>query len=165
MRKHERQHPLFSDPLLPRPGAYSPPAPRKVKALLNLTPLITQGAPSFSKRDPLPLERIANSGVPVSGAKEEYTYRLGVCLCIVTHDGGTYGWHLSISHKTRYPLWDEIAEARYRLLPANITMAMILPPAEEYVNIMPRCFQLVQIPLPDTTAIVAAPQENPDAKT
>jgi hypothetical protein len=161
------QRPLFSDPLLPRPGAYSPPAPRKIKALLDVRPLINQGSPSFTNRDPLPLARLPNSDMPVPGAREEYTYRLGTCIVILTHDGGTYGWHLSISHKTRYPLWDEIAEARYRCLPADICMAMILPPPDEYMNLHPNCFQLVEIPLPDTTAVTppepsnAPPRETP----
>jgi hypothetical protein len=36
--------------------------------------------------------------------------------------------------------------ARYDLLPANITMALIFPPPEEYVNMHPNCFHLHQIP-------------------
>src|SRR3954452_7604681 len=45
--------------------------------------------------------------------------------------GGVVEWHLSISHRTndvparpgRYPTWDEIAHARYELLPADMTFA------------------------------------------
>lgn len=61
------------------------------------------------------------------------------------------GWHLSISHAsgprlTRYPTWDEIADARYRFVPNDVTMAMLLPPREQYVNLMETCFHLHQIP-------------------
>lgn len=62
-------------------------------------------------------------------------------------------WHLSISHRTngyppkpgRYPTWDEIKDARYRFMPGDITVAQILPPQDEYVNVAPTTFQLWQI--------------------
>jgi hypothetical protein len=54
-------------------------------------------------------------------------------------------WHLSISHRHRYPSWDEIADARYALVPDRVTMAMLLPPRDEYVNAHPFCFHLWQI--------------------
>jgi hypothetical protein len=53
-----------------------------------------------------------------------------------------FGWHLSISHPWRYPTWDEIAAARYALVPDAVTMAMVLPPSDEYVNLHPNCFHL-----------------------
>lgn len=55
------------------------------------------------------------------------------------------GWHLSISHPKRYPVWDEIRDARYDLLPDACTMAMLLPPKGEYVNLHPNCFHLHEI--------------------
>jgi hypothetical protein len=58
---------------------------------------------------------------------------------------GSVRWHLSISCKSRYPTWDEIHDARYALLPNDITVAMILPPKEEYVNLHPNCFHLHEI--------------------
>lgn len=51
-------------------------------------------------------------------------------------------WHLSISHPHRYPNWDVIADARYSLIPNEVTMVMFLPPREEYVNIHKNCFHL-----------------------
>lgn len=54
-------------------------------------------------------------------------------------------WHISIAHPDRYPSWDEIAEARYKFCPTDITMAMLLPPPGEYVNEHPHCFHLWQI--------------------
>ena len=56
------------------------------------------------------------------------------------------GWHLSISCPDRNPTWEEIKQARYDHCPHDITMAMILPPTEEYVNIHNFCFHLHQIP-------------------
>lgn len=63
-------------------------------------------------------------------------------------------WHLSISHRTngkpplpgRYPTWDEIKDARYRLMPADIYVAQILPPTGEYVNLHDTTFHLWEIP-------------------
>lgn len=60
------------------------------------------------------------------------------------------GFHLSISHRTneqppkpgRYPTWDEIVEARYEFCPPQMTMAMLLPPKEEYVNVHATTFHL-----------------------
>jgi hypothetical protein len=58
-------------------------------------------------------------------------------------EGGNY--HLSISTPYRNPTWEEIHTARYDFIPDEITMAMILPPKEEYVNIHNYCFHLWQI--------------------
>lgn len=60
------------------------------------------------------------------------------------------GWHLSISHRTnhhppragRNPRWNEIKDARYRFTPHDVSMCMILPPPDEYVNVMETCFHL-----------------------
>jgi len=51
-------------------------------------------------------------------------------------------YHLSISHPYRYPKWDEISNARYTLIPNEVTMMMYLPPEEEYVNVHKNCFHL-----------------------
>lgn len=62
------------------------------------------------------------------------------------------GWHLSISHRThrgvlaRYPHWDEIADARDRLLPADVGFVMHLPPAGEYVALHDTTFHLHEHP-------------------
>jgi hypothetical protein len=64
------------------------------------------------------------------------------------------GWHLSISHRTnssvpkpgRYPRWDEIVEARDRFTPGNVTMGMVLPPAEDFVNLHDTTFHLWELP-------------------
>lgn len=69
-----------------------------------------------------------------------------------------HGWHLSISHRRnlvlpgggsppgRLPTWEEIRDARYRFVPDDVTMAMLLPPSGEYVNQMETCMHLWQVP-------------------
>jgi hypothetical protein len=54
-------------------------------------------------------------------------------------------WHMSIAHERRYPTWDEIADVRYELVPDDVTMALLLPPSDEYVNAHEFCFHLWQI--------------------
>mgnify|MGYP001566944736 CR=1 FL=1 len=79
-------------------------------------------------------------------------HKMGSCRVLVSRDPviergiEITRWHLSISHPTRYPKWDEIKKARYKLLPADITVAMILPPPSEYVNLHRNCFHLHEIP-------------------
>lgn len=71
-------------------------------------------------------------------------YQMGSLRIIVGHEATEYGkrWHLSISHPTRYPKWDEIKAARMRYIPQSVTMAMFLPGEANYVNIHPNCFHL-----------------------
>lgn len=67
------------------------------------------------------------------------------------------GWHLSISFRdqrgrlTRYPTWDEIADARERLLPDELGFVMHLPPltTDEYVALHLTTMHLHQHPEPD----------------
>lgn len=56
------------------------------------------------------------------------------------------GLHMSISHPRRYPTWNEIKAARYELIPIGVTMAMLLPPPDQYINLHKNCFHLHQIP-------------------
>jgi hypothetical protein len=85
---------------------------------------------------------------PITGAK---AYAKGDCRVLVSLDPTPKGgvtrlrWHLSISCSTRYPSWNEIKDARYSLLPDNVTVAMLLPPRAEYVNVHPNCFHLHEI--------------------
>jgi hypothetical protein len=55
-------------------------------------------------------------------------------------------FQMSISHRKRYPTWDEIRDARYDLIPKEIWMAMLLPPPSDYINYSKFCFNLVQVP-------------------
>ncbi len=74
---------------------------------------------------------------------KEGVFTLGDCRAIVSIDNGY--WHLSISHASRYPTFDEIRDARYELLPNDITVAMLYPPKEEYINLHNNCFHLWEI--------------------
>jgi hypothetical protein len=64
----------------------------------------------------------------------------------VVGDPWPKSWHMSISTPHRNPTWEEIKQARYYLIPHDVTMAMILPPTDQYVNIHNFCFHLHQIP-------------------
>lgn len=70
-------------------------------------------------------------------------FPFGECIVICTIDEGL--WHLSISHKTRYPTYDEIKAARYKFIPDKVTMAMLFPPKAEFVNVHPNCFHLWEL--------------------
>jgi len=63
------------------------------------------------------------------------------CAAVVSYTP-QYGWHLSVAHPFRHPTWNEIASARYALIPDNFVMVMVLPPEEEYVNVHEHCFHL-----------------------
>ena len=82
---------------------------------------------------------------PVPGARAFYDTS-SRCAVILGHEplgpGGERRWHLSISHPKRFPTWDEIKAARYFFIPEEATMAMLLPPKEEYVNVHTNCFHL-----------------------
>lgn len=73
----------------------------------------------------------------------------GFLEAFISIDDGDF--HLSICHKTmqnlpgRYPTWDEIVDARYLFCPTNKTMAMLLPPPDEYVNIHSTTFHLWEL--------------------
>ena len=71
-------------------------------------------------------------------------YFLGECRVCITRDGKDAMFHLSISHPSRYPTFDEIKEARYRLIPDDVTMVMMFPPRGQYVNLHTNCFHLYQ---------------------
>jgi hypothetical protein len=66
-------------------------------------------------------------------------FEMGECSILLGREpagvNGEYLWHLSISHPTRHPSWDEIKTARYRLLDPELTFGMLLPPREVYVNV------------------------------
>lgn len=74
-----------------------------------------------------------------TGAKGCKHFRMGECTIMIAREpAGVEGerlWHLSISCPDRHPSWDEIKTARYRLLPDDICMGMLLPPSEYYVNV------------------------------
>lgn len=70
-------------------------------------------------------------------------YRVGDCSVLVSVDDGR--WHLSIGHPSRYPTWDEVKFARYRLLDADLQMGMFLPPPDSWVNEHDHVFHLWEV--------------------
>ena len=79
------------------------------------------------------------------------TYTFRECKILITKDMGR--WHMSISHPSRYPSWDEIRDARYKYLPENIFIIMVLPPKGNYVNVHPYCFHLWETRDPEANEI------------
>ena len=80
---------------------------------------------------------------------ELHRFRFGSCTIMLGHEPswatGELRWHLTISHPDRHPTWDEIKTARYRLCGPDTVMAMILPPAAQYVNVEDHVMQLWEI--------------------
>lgn len=64
-------------------------------------------------------------------------YQVGGCNILQTHR-----MHISISHPERDPTWEEIAAARYTLLPIGLDCAMMLPPDDQYTNVHEHCFHV-----------------------
>lgn len=106
--------------------------------------------PSALKRKPLPLAE--QPPLPIHArlltAENSYVrfYTLGDCTVLVTREFGRY--HLSIAHPKRYPAWEEISEAWYRVVPgaAERVGALILPPLSRYLNVHEFCMQVHEIP-------------------
>jgi hypothetical protein len=82
-------------------------------------------------------------------------WEVGECGVIAAREpmgGGRYAWHVSISHDTRYPTWDEIKVAVYMpgatWAPQPGKMyAQLLGPVDdgEWVNVHENCFHLYEI--------------------
>lgn len=62
---------------------------------------------------------------------------------IVTKDEGR--WHISVSHPSRYPNWEEIKAARYRLVPDEVCMVQALGPPKSWLNVHENCFHLWEV--------------------
>jgi hypothetical protein len=72
-------------------------------------------------------------------------FRVRSLKVMLSHHPDTGRIHMSISHPSRYPTWDEMAAIRYHLIKERVIMAMLAPPLDEYVNFHPFCFQWLQI--------------------
>ncbi len=95
--------------------------------------------------DPETYRRIVREKCGREDTRPTTAYQCGKLRVLVSHDEA-FGWHLSISHPSRYPMWDEIREARYDLVPDEAYMAIIMPPKSEYVNVCKTCFHLFEVP-------------------
>jgi hypothetical protein len=89
-------------------------------------------------------------------------FMFGECSILLTQEYGLL--HISISHPSRYPNWNEIAYARYKLIPARSDAVMVLPPEDEYINIHENCFQVHECSAGSLDAALNLPtRENHDA--
>lgn len=50
--------------------------------------------------------------------------------------------HVSVSHASRYPTWEEIKDVRRDFFGTKHEAIMFLPPDNEYVNLHENCFHL-----------------------
>lgn len=88
---------------------------------------------------------LANDGVMGSAA---YDGPNGVKVIVSLDRTPKWGplLHASISHRRRDPYWHEIKAMRETFFPADIDAMMVLPKAEDYVNVHEHCFHLWQTP-------------------
>lgn len=132
------------------------PATRANRSLATTTPAkgtpmatLANRPPSYTKNQPAALVEVppgpALEAMHLRPGINSYlrTYRMGECSIIVTREFDQ--WHLSIARPDRLPSWNEVAEARYRVVPDAVTMAMLLPPKAEYINIHNHCLQMMQV--------------------
>ena len=132
------------------PRVLSPPrVPRPSPARIVIKP------PSFDEPLEVPLPAALAGGHDLEPNCR--AFRLGECFVLVGQSPRS-GWHLSISHPTRIPTWEELRSARYRLLPDDLTMGVLLPPSAQYVNLHPFCLHLWQIGQPSGKARVLDPR-------
>lgn len=91
---------------------------------------------------------VDNSGLTEAGRWWRTGHREGLTVCVSIDNTAKFGpmFHLSISHRSRYPTWDEIHEARDVFLPEFREFMMVLPRRGEYVNVHPNCFHLHEVP-------------------
>lgn len=92
-----------------------------------------------------PIKEIACPPVPSLLAIGARAFMMNGCRILLSCDPPDMLWHISVSRKDRDPSWDEIATARYRLLPDVEEMGMYLPPLDEYVNVHPFTFHLHEV--------------------
>lgn len=110
------------------------------------------------RRDPLTRQR--SPWEPVVGAVlptptcQVWERRTGDGRLLAVLDQEPHGWHLSVSftdHRgrhSRYPRWDELADARDELLPADMAFVMHLPrtDGDAYVAVHPTTMHLFEHP-------------------
>lgn len=117
--------------------------------------------------DPMMVAMLAGTGGRMVGTWQR-NVNDGHLTVFITDDGDVAGdgsshLHLSISHRTngkkpkpgRYPTWDEIADARYKLLPLDVHFAMVLPPPDTYVAHHDTTFHLHETHDPHLTKATA----------
>lgn len=71
--------------------------------------------------------------------------RLLVVATIDNHEHGKL-LHVSLSYPKRDPSWGIIKAVRDAFYPPDVDVAMMLPRHEDFINVMPHCFQMHQCP-------------------
>ena len=97
-------------------------------------------APFAMRHSPDEKQRLIALVVGSHGGGPVRSYENDELACIVSHDQGAM--HASLSHRERYPTWDEIKAIREWVFPNDVEVVMVLPRAEDYVNLHPNCFHL-----------------------
>ncbi len=89
-------------------------------------------------------------------------FKRGVCKIIVSPPFRQCGWHMSISCAAREPLWNEIRDAWYDLIPNSDQRngAMFFPPKDEYVNVHKFCFHIHEVSKDLKNCFVLSKEEN-----
>jgi hypothetical protein len=72
--------------------------------------------------------------------------------------------HVVCSYADHDPSWEDIKLVRATFYPDACSVAMMLPPASAYVNVMGHAFQLYEIPVDWTRQHEAGPQIDPDGR-
>ena len=51
-------------------------------------------------------------------------------------------WHISIAHPSRLPTWQEVGEAKDKLIPSDVFMCLPHPPRRYWINLHNYCLHL-----------------------
>ncbi|WP_323985914.1 DUF7694 domain-containing protein [Microbacterium plantarum] len=97
-----------------------------------------------SRRDATPLWTKAPDGFWPHGDAWTASVADGQLRALRSTDAGRL--HVSVSHSSRLPSWDELADARYRFMPDRMTVGQLLPPRAEWVDHHPRTLHLWELP-------------------
>ena len=92
--------------------------------------------------NPLVYQRIGDMTMSPGEALYNPETEVKIYQSLDTLSDGVLYLHLSISHPTRYPTWEELLEAKDMFSGAEDEMVQVLPRKSEYVNVHPNCFHL-----------------------
>lgn len=116
---------------------------------------------TFRSRPPAPVRALSadarrlEARFIANGALVAELWEIGECSVIVGRERyrGTYRWHVSIAHPSRYPTWDEVKTAAYGIpsvrLPEGHAFAQLLgnprATAAGWVDVHENCFHLYEV--------------------
>lgn len=96
---------------------------------------------------PTPVDARFVKQVPVEDGQfaDAYHWRGLTVMVGKERQNGRLRWHLSVAHPRKLPPWHAVRDARYAFLPDSVTMALLLPPKDQYVNIHQFCMQMWEV--------------------